>query len=275
MRLEKKTDKYTSINKKNWNERAGAHFQSKDYRVKEFLSGKSTLLPLELQELGNVKGKKLLHLQCHFGLDTLSWARKGAIVTGVDFSDKAIKLANELKKKTNLSSTFICSDIPELPGKLKGKFDIVFASYGVLCWISDLAKWIEIAGSYLKRGGILYIIDGHPFRTALDYDHKRMGDIFWVECDYFHKKTPNKYVFEYSYVKIDKKLKNKVNYEWQHSMSDIINPIIKNKLKIEFIHEFPFGFFNWGRMKKMRNAYWKSLHKKSIPMILSIKARKY
>ncbi len=267
-------DKYTSINKKNWNERAKAHFLSKDYKVKEFLAGKSTLLPLELKELGKVKNKKLLHLQCHFGLDTLSWARKGAIVTGVDFSDEAINLANMLKKKANLKANFICSDIFGLPEKLSGKFDVVIASYGVLCWISDMSKWIKIAGKYLKKGGILYIIDGHPFQTTLEYNFKLRGDIFWVEQDYFHNKKPNKYVAEYSYVNIDKKLKNKVQYEWQHTISDIVNPIIKNNLDIEFIHEFPFSFFNWGGLTGLGNGYWKSNHKKSVPMIMSIKARK-
>ncbi|MHA1187498.1 MAG: class I SAM-dependent methyltransferase, partial [Candidatus Heimdallarchaeota archaeon] len=157
-------EKYFEANKKMWNEFAKEHFktESNHYNVREFLEGKTTLRKYELEEVGDVKGKKLLHLQCHFGLDTLSWEREGAIVTGVDFSDEAIKLAKQLNKQANLKGDFILSNVYDLPNVLNEKFDVVYTSVGVLCWLNDLKKWAEVIAYFLKSGGIFYIHDGHP-----------------------------------------------------------------------------------------------------------------
>ncbi len=122
-------------------------------------------------------GKRLLHLQCHFGLDTLSWARLGATVTGVDFSGRAIALARRLAAQSGLPATFVESDLYELPAVLDGRFDIVFTSWGVLCWLPDLARWARLIADYLAPGGIFYIAEFHPFLFALadDSEEPRLG----------------------------------------------------------------------------------------------------
>ncbi|MDP3941625.1 MAG: class I SAM-dependent methyltransferase, partial [bacterium] len=163
---------YLKINKKWWNDVTKVHANSKLYDLTNFKKGKTSLQSIELAELGSVKGKSLLHLMCHFGMDTLSWAREGAIVTGVDFSDDSIELANKLRKELSIPATFICSDMYKLPKVLTKKFDIIFMSYGVLCWISDLKKWAKLVNHFLKKGGIFYITELHPFTNMLSYDFK-------------------------------------------------------------------------------------------------------
>src|SRR2546423_1188420 len=134
---------YATINKKWWNAATSVHASSKLYDLDGFKKGKSSLQSIELEEIGNVKGKSLLHLMCHFGMDTLSWAREGAIVTGVDLSDDSIRLAKKLRKELAIPATFVCSDIYELPSILQKKYDIIFMSYGVLLWLSSIKKWAK------------------------------------------------------------------------------------------------------------------------------------
>src|SRR5262249_22117064 len=131
------TNQFIEANKELWNQWATLHIDSEFYRAAEFRAGASTLKPIETAELMDVAGKSLLHLMCHFGLDTLSWARKGAVVTGVDLSDESVRLAQELSAKTNVPARFICSSIYDLPNVSDETFDIVFTSYGVLHWLSD------------------------------------------------------------------------------------------------------------------------------------------
>ena len=113
-------------------------------------------------------GVRVLHLQCHFGMDTLSWARLGASVTGVDYSEQAIRAAGELAAECGLEGRFICCNLYDLPAHLDGQFDIVYTSYGVLCWLPDLREWARIAASYVKPGGFFYIAEFHPFAYVFD-----------------------------------------------------------------------------------------------------------
>jgi len=133
-------DDFLKANKAWWNKATAVHSNSKLYGVEEFKKGKSNLNTIELEELGDVKGKTLLHLQCHFGMGTISWAREGAVVTGVDLSDESIKLAKKLSDEVGVPADFICSDVYNLPEVLDKKFDIVFTSYGVLAWLPDIKK---------------------------------------------------------------------------------------------------------------------------------------
>ncbi|MFW9973572.1 MAG: class I SAM-dependent methyltransferase, partial [Candidatus Odinarchaeota archaeon] len=135
--------KFFETNLKRWNELVELNAKSRLYDLEGFKSGNSSLLRIELEELGNVMGKSLLHLQCHFGMDTLSWARLGAYVTGVDFSDKAINLARDLSKELNIPARFIQANLYDIPNILHEQFDIVFTSYGTICWLPNLAKWAQ------------------------------------------------------------------------------------------------------------------------------------
>jgi len=213
-------------NRTAWNEMTDVHFKHPDYKVKEFLGGANTLKSIELEEVGDVKRKYLLHLQCQFGLDTLSWARMGAIVTGVDISDRSIERADLLKEKSGLPAVFIRSDVLDLARKIDRKFDIVFQSYGTHCWISDLSKWTQIVSDYLKPGGFFYIVDFHPI--ALVFEEENFS--------YFDK-GPYRYRNEADYCDKEYMIQNEL-FEWQHTLGNIINTLIAAGLRIEFVHEF-------------------------------------
>ncbi|MFH1701065.1 MAG: class I SAM-dependent methyltransferase [Candidatus Zixiibacteriota bacterium] len=259
-------NKNHDINRENWNVRTDAHYKHPEYRVKEFLDGTKKLHPLELEEVGNVEGKSLLHLQCHFGLDTLSWARLGAKVTGIDISDRSIELANELKQKAGLDARFIRTDVFNLPEILNEEFDIVFTSYGVLWWMSDIRRWAQIVHKYVKKGGFFYIAEIHPFMGMLDKDKN-------VYEPYFNQGT-EKYYDESDYC--DKELKIKEECGWRWTLSDVINALIGAGLSIEYVHEFPFCVYDqWPNFVKDSDGwYYYPDMKKDVPMTFSIKAVK-
>ena len=183
--------KYTQVNNEAWDAWAALHVESDYYDVEGFKKGSSTLNRIELEELGDVAGKTLLHLQCHFGLDSLSLARMGAEVTGVDFSSEAIANAQRLNDEVGLKARFIRSDIYELPDSLDGQFDIVFTSYGVLRWLPDVERWGKAIARCLKPGGVFHIVEYHPFASVFEAD----GPIsdFRVARSYFHRPEPFEY----------------------------------------------------------------------------------
>ena len=218
-------------NQKFWDEVTPLHL--KTYDVTGFFIGEPWFPSQILQEVGDVEGLSLLHLQCHFGLDTLRWSFLGADVTGVDFSPKSIETAIKLSKRANLQAEFICADIYTLPEVLGGQYDIVFTSIGVLCWLNDLDAWAKIIAHYLKPGGIFYIMEGHPLLYTFDDDGK------WTfMLPYFHNQHPYFWGDDTTdYMDTSYKAKNPT-YEWQWSISDIINALIKAGLRIEFFNEF-------------------------------------
>ena len=265
-------DEYKKANRDLWNEVTPIHAQSEFYDVEGFKNGRSSMLyPIELEEMGDVTGKSLLHLQCHFGIDTLSWARLGAKVTGVDFSDKAIELARSLSKELEIEADFICSDIYKLTDVLAEKFDIVYTSAGVLCWLPDLKRWAEIISHFLKPGGFFYILEGHPFSCIFD-DSPDITEPK-VKYSYFHTTEPAKWEPEGDYADPDAVVTHG-SYEWTHSMGDIINSIIAVGLRIEFLHEFPFIYFKcYPFMEQDDNGLWRIKGDK-VPLILTLKAIK-
>ena len=137
----KKENNYIEINRQSWNNRIDTHLKSEFYDLEKFIKGKNSLNSIELELLGDLSGKTILHLQCHFGQDTISLSRLGAEVTGVDLSDKAVESAKQIAKQTKSNTTFICCDIYDLPNYLDKQFDIVFASYGTIGWLPDLKPW--------------------------------------------------------------------------------------------------------------------------------------
>ncbi len=264
--------KYFETNLKRWNELVEINAKSKSYDLPGFLEGNSSLFPIEVEEIGNVKGKTLLHLQCHFGMDTLSWARLGAKVTGVDFSNKAIELAKDLSNRLNIPARFILSNVYDIPEVLEEKFDIVFTSYGTICWLPDLVQWAQIISDCLNPGGIFYIIDGHPFGFIID----EKKNPFNVGFNYFSEGKPVFFDENAAYADPLADLKNQATFEWDHPMSEIINSLIKANLEIEFLHEFPFTFFSiHPDMKKREDGYWEFInYEYTVPMMFSIKTHK-
>jgi SAM-dependent methyltransferase len=203
-------------------------------------------------------------------MDTLSLVGLGAKVTGVDFSDKAILQACLLSKKTKIKANFICSDIYQLPEVMNRKFDIVFTSYGVLCWLPDLNQWAEVISHFLKKGGTFYIVEFHPLLTIFD-DSKEATELK-VNQPYFHKAEPTLWESEGSYAAAG--LKN-IHYEWTHSMGDILNALIGAGLRIEFLHEFPICCYKaLPFMVKDETGWWR-IKGVDMPLTFSLKATKF
>lgn len=265
-------DQYTKANQLSWDERVPIHIASKTYDLDSFIAGRCSLKSIELDELGDVSGKSLLHLQCHFGMDTLSWAKRGAIVTGVDFSAPAIEKAEMLAQKLNIKAKFIISDIYDLLNKLDECFDIVFTSYGVLCWLSDLERWANVISHFLKPNGIFYIIDGHPIANMFDSESTEQLKISY---SYFNI-GPVKFDFPYTYTDGDICLSNSITYEWFHSISEIVTALINSGLEIQFLHEFPFSFHRYlSCMIEDKDGWWRLPNgDERVPFMFSIMAKK-
>lgn len=260
--------KIVDANKIAWNKKTPYHLKSEMYDLEEFKKGKTSLNFIELEEIGDVKGKSLLHLQCHFGQDSLSWARMGAKVTGVDFSNEAIEAANSLRDELNLDAKFICSNVYGLKSILDEKFDIVFTSYGTISWLPDINKWGKLVSHYLKQGGTFHIVEFHTVAWMFDDDFTEF------KYSYFNEGVIEEEI-KGTYADTNAPLKQ-TQYGWNHPLSDVINALVKNGLRIEFLHEFPFSVYDvfansvkgedgWWRIKGMENI---------IPMMYSIKATK-
>lgn len=253
---------YININREAWDKRTKVHVGSKFYDVEAFKAGESSLNSIELEQVGNVEGKRLLHLQCHFGQDTLSWAREGATVTGVDLSTAAIEQANKLKSSLDLEATFVANDIYEFGKENTEKFDIVFTSYGVLCWLPDLNLWAETIASSLVKGGEFHLVEFHTFNDLLNgysYFPSIEPDVedegtYTENCD----GTTSKMV------------------TWAHSLSEVINALIKAGLNIEHFQEYPYSPYKcFDGLEHISGLGYQLLHKdQQVPLLYSIKAKK-
>lgn len=263
-------DERLTTNRANWNERTPVHAASEFYDVEGFKKGRITLTDIERREVGDVSGKTLLHLQCHFGMDTMSWSRLGAKATGVDFSHTAIDLARSLNDEVGTDARFIRSNVYDLPDVLDEEFDIVFTSLGVLCWLPDLDKWASVVHRFLRPGGMFYIFDGHPFIGI--FEESDTGDMI-PTYSYFRQE----FFFEgnhQTYTGGDS-IASPV-YEWQHSLGEIVTALSQSGLTIEFLHEFPLSFYQaFPGMTKHEDGSWRFPQRNdSFPQLFSIKATK-
>ncbi|WGH76912.1 class I SAM-dependent methyltransferase [Tenacibaculum tangerinum] len=259
---------YVEINRQSWNNRTEIHLKSKFYDLDNFIKGKNSLNNIELNLLGDVKGKTILHLQCHFGQDTISLSRLGANVIGVDLSDKAIESAKQIAKNTNSNTKFICCDIYDLPNHLNEKFDIVFTSYGTIGWLPDLDKWAKIISNFLKPNGQFVFVEFHPVVwmfddnfEKIDYRYFNSGAIIETENGTYADK---KAAITQSYVM------------WNHGISEVINNLINNELEINSLEEFdysPYNCFNKTIEFEPRKYRIEHLEDK-IPMVYSITAKR-
>lgn len=278
MRDEKEKQKdYMKINRLRWEELVNSHKNSNFYNIEKFKQGKSSLLPLELEELQmikNIKDKSLLHLQCHFGIDSLSLARMGFNVTGVDFSKPAIDYAKELSSDLNIPATFICANIYDLNTIIKKKFDYVFTSWGVLPWLPDLNKWANIITNSLISGGTFYIFELHPFSNTID---EKIKEKLVIKYPYQTTSSEPYLIDEKgTYADSNAKFINTKRYEWSHSLGEIITSLIQANLRIEQFNEYPLGIFQFHPdMKRLNNGLYQFENiQANLPLTFSIKAIK-
>ena len=244
-----------------WNEWARIHEGAEFYDVAGFKAGRSSLWPLEAEELGPYvdEGTSLLHLQCHFGLDTLSWARRGAEVVGLDFSGQAIALARRLADEVDLSSraSFIESDVYDTARHLGGRrFDIVFVSWGAIEWLPDLERWAQICAAHLRPGGRFYMAEIHPLAYCLD-ETTGPGEL---RLRYRYLPAPDDPVaepVEGSYADPSADMTGHVAYGWSHSLSEVVGALLGVGLRLEFLHEAPFAVAPvYDSMERDESRWW-------------------
>lgn len=249
---------YIKTNREAWDKKTEVHAESEFYDVAGFLAGKTSLREIELSELRDVDGKTLLHLQCHFGLDTLSWARLGANVTGVDLSSNSIDKANFIKEKAGLEGRFICSDIYSFGETSRETYDIVFTSYGALCWLPDLDKWAEVVSHSLKPSGTFYIVEFHPLYDLVS------------GYSYFHKDEPT-IETEGTYTENDPGDTSTV-VTWAHPLSEVVNSLTTAGIHISRLNEYPFSPYNCfeNMVEREKGRFYISRSGQDIPLLYTI-----
>jgi SAM-dependent methyltransferase len=266
-------NEFVKENREHWRELTRIHREepSAYYDIARFRAGGLSLRTLERDEVGDVRGKTLLHLQCHFGLDTLSWARLGATVTGIDFCEEAIAGARQLAAESALDAEFICADIDELDDGIGRTFDIVFTSYGTTVWLPNLERWASLIASSLKPGGMFYIVDGHPFSVSLS--NAEDPSVLKVANPYFHTPDPERCDGDGDYAVPTARVTS-ASYEWCHPIGEIVTALASAGLRIEFLHEFPFCDYDY--LQNMRaddqGRWWLADDRNPIPLTYSIKA---
>ena len=224
---------YLSVNRQHWDSAVAAHLKSDFYNVKGFLAGECSLNPIELDLLGDVSGLRILHLQCHFGLDTLSLARRGAEVTGVDFSPEAIAAARKLSAQAGVPAEFICCNLYDLPKHLDEKFDVVFTSYGTIGWLPDLEAWADVVAHFLKAGGRFVMADFHPFIWMFDQTFTQLT------YDYFNTGSSVE-EGEGTYADRNANISSR-NITWNHPLSETLGSLLNTGLKIKRFEEYDYS----------------------------------
>jgi SAM-dependent methyltransferase len=230
----------TEVNRAWWDERVPIHVGSTFYDVEGFRAGGSSLRPFEIEEVGDVAGKRLVHLQCHFGLDTLSWARAGASVIGLDFSPPAVEAGTKLAEEMGLDARFVCANLYDAGEALGGeRFEIVYTGLGALNWLPDLPGWGSIVSELLEPGGMLYVAEFHPFTWVF------ADDTLDIEYGYFH--DPEGESFDDgeqgSYADMTIPTRNNATVEWAHAMSDVVTAVLGAGLRIELLSEHDYTLF--------------------------------
>ncbi|NND63817.1 MAG: class I SAM-dependent methyltransferase [Flavobacteriaceae bacterium] len=260
-------NKAFETNRETWNKKVAVHTKSDFYNLEAFKKGATSLNSYELKALGDVKGKKLLHLQCHFGQDTLSWSRMGAQCTGVDISDEGIKMAASLNEELGLDAQFVCCNVLDTSQHISEKFDIVFSSYGTIGWLPDLKPWGQMIAERLKPGGMFYLVEFHPIAWMFDY----LVDP--PELNYGYQQKAAIYEeYEGTYAEDNSQKIISKEYGWNHGLGEVINALTEAGLSIEYLNEHdasPYDVFP-NLVKNAKGLF--ELPNQLYPLLFEIKA---
>jgi SAM-dependent methyltransferase len=258
----------SELNRAWWDERVPVHVGSRFYDVESFRNGRDALRPFELEEVGDVAGRSLVHLQCHFGLDTLSWARHGARVTGLDFSEPAVEAARAIAQEAGLHAEFVQADLYDAPRALGGRrFDIVYTGLGALNWLADIRRWAEVVAALVEPGGFLYLSEFHPLVDVFG------DDDLTIRYDYFHQRR--EYDEPGTYADLEASTEHNRTEEWQHPLGDVVSAVIDAGLAIELLHEHDYTLFpRWPFLEKSGfDTYRMPEGRPRIPLMYSLRAR--
>lgn len=255
-------------NQRAWDIRTSVHRDSAFYDLASFKQGRSSLQPLEQEELGDVAGKSMLHLQCHFGLDTLSWARRGARVTGVDFSEQAISLARSLAEEIAVDARFIRANVYELPDTLNDKFDIVVATYGVLYWLPDLAAWARVVAHFLRPGGTFCLVEIHPIIGLVTDEGGKL-----LVTNSLFERGPFDTVSDVTYAD-SRPLPPHIEHNWNWTLGEVVTELANAGLVVERLREFPMDVRQrLPSMVRSADGYW-HLPGDPLPCLFSVLAKR-
>jgi SAM-dependent methyltransferase len=260
----------SDLNRAWWDERVPLHTKSDFYDVDGFLGGATALRPFEPEELGDVAGLSLVHLQCHFGLDTLSWARLGANVTGLDFSAPAMDAAAELTERAGLQADWVVSDVMRADEALGGRrFDVVYTGLGALNWLDDIDRWADVVTSLLAPGGRLYLVEFHPLTEVFG------DDDLTVENGYFHEGVRDWPEEEGTYAELEATTVHNTTEEWAHPLGEVVSAIAARDLRIEFLHEHDYTLFpRWPMLRREAGGIYRMPPDlPSLPLMYSLVAR--
>ena len=262
-----------AVNHRMWDESVPLHVASRSYDVPGFKRGRNPLLPCEIDALGSVRGKRLLHLQCHFGMDTLSWARLGARVTGVDYSAPAIEAATRLAAEIGVPARFVRSDVYRAASHVDGHFDVVYTGKGALCWLPDLGPWAKTVAHFLKPGGRLFYLEDHPMAEVHEWGTAEKD---LVRRQRYFRRTPGRDETPGTYAAPTAKMRNVVTYWWMHPISDAINALTAAGLRVESVREFPYTYWHrFPTMHRDRQGYWHlNDGEGTLPLMYYVVARK-
>ena len=256
---------YFEANRDHWEQMVADHPDIESAEsVEAFLDGNSALLPVQQEELSSVEGKSLLDLQSHLGIRTLSWARAGATVTGVDISSKSVAVARELAAEAGLAdrAEFIQANLLDLPSKRDERYDIVVTNFGVLCWLPDIDEWASVVAELLKPGGVFYLAEHHPIATALSEDLGADGDPITIENPYFSNETPVTPTDE-------------PPHKWTHGLGEILTALIEAGIELKFVHEHPFSVIQRSpEMVQDQDGTWRFESDIDLPLLVTVKGRR-
>ena len=261
---------WTAANQLMWDERVGIHVGSSFYDLPGFIAGRESLQPFEGDEVGPVVRKCLVHLQCHFGMDTLSWARRGAKVSGLDFSGPAVEQARALALRLGIEADFVQSDVYDAVAALGGRrFDIVYTGIGALTWLPDIPRWARVVAELIEPGGFLYLLELHP--TADVYADTELV----AEYDYFHEQ-PKAWDEPGTYADGGAATVHNKSFDWTHGLGKVVTALIDAGLQLEFLHEFEYTVYpRWPFLEKHgTDEYRLPAGMPRIPLMYSLRARK-
>ncbi len=252
---------YAAVNRANWDERVPAHAASPDYNVDDFRADPAYLshvVRFDLPLLGDVSGQRGVHLQCHIGTDTISLARLGASMTGVDFSGPAVRQARALAEQTGADATFAESDVYEAADAAgRGAFDFVFTGVGALCWLPSVSRWAQVVADLLRPGGRLFIREGHPMLWTIQ--DGRDDDLLVVEYPYFERDEPTIFDAGGTYVATDMEFEQTITHEWNHGLGEIVTALLEAGMTITGLTEH--DSVPWdaqpGQMEQVGGGEWR------------------
>jgi SAM-dependent methyltransferase len=267
------TDDWQALNRANWDERVPVHLGS--YKLAPLRAGRGRLTPIEDAELGSVAGLRVLHLQCHIGSDTLALAQRGAVVTGIDFSGRAIDAARALAAELRLAARFVVSDVYCAPQALleSGGFDLVYTTWGTTTWLPDIGRWAGVVAGFLRPGGTLYFADAHPAAYVFDdlAGTDAEGRPGWF-VPYFAR-DPLVLDDPTDYADPAARLANQRQVNWLHPLGDTLAALQGAGLRLEWLREHPRVAWQMFRcLVQDADGMWAWPDKPWLPLSVSLRA---